>query len=97
MNFVMVEPINTKFSAYHFDGKRESALDAIDKWDGITSNVDGGDEYKIIFNDGSVVMPGDYILMIDGKPIVCSQKEFVTKYRIVYDMRDRIGSFYSID
>ena len=97
MNFMMVEPINTKLSAYHFDGTRESALEAIDKWDGITSNVDAGESYKIIFNDGSVVMPGDYILMIDGKPVVCEQKEFVTKYRIVYDMRDRIGSFYSID
>jgi len=97
MDFIMVEPINTKYSAYHFDGTRESALEAIDKWDGITSNVDSSNSYKIIFNDGSVVMPGDYILMIDGKPIVCNQKEFVTKYRIVYDMRDRIGSFYSMD
>jgi hypothetical protein len=97
MHFMMVEPINTKLSAYHFDGTRESALEAIDKWDGITSNIDGGVNYKIIFNDGSVLMPGDYILMIGGNPVVCSQKEFVTKYRIVYDMRDRIGSFYSID
>lgn len=97
MNFVMVEPINTKYSAYHFDGTRESALEAIDKWDGITSNVDSSNSYKIIFNDGSVVMPGDYILMIDGKPVICTQTEFVTKYRIVYDLRDRIGSFYSID
>lgn len=97
MDFIMIEPINTKLSAYHFDGKRESALEAIDKWDGITSNVDGSEEYKIIFNGGSVVMPGDYIILIDGKPVVCPQKEFVSKYKIVYDLRDRMGSFYSID
>ena len=42
-------------------------------------------------------MPGDYIILIDGKPVVCPQKEFVSKYKIVYDLRDRMGSFYSID
>ena len=97
MNFMMVEPINTKFSAYHFDGTKESALEAVEKWDCIMSSMDNSDKYKLILKDGQDVRSGDYIVIKDNKFFIYTQDEFISKYRIVYDMRDRIGSFYSID
>lgn len=96
MNFMMVEPLHSKFSAYHFDGIKESALEAVDKWDGVISLVSES-LYKFIFKSGKEVLPGDYIVIENGNIQVYKQDEFVRKFRVVYDMRDRIGSFYSID
>lgn len=97
MHFMMVEPINTKFTAYQFDGTKQSALNAVDKWDCTISSIDDSNVYKIILNDGQDVRRGDYIVIKDNSFFVYTQEEFVSKYRIVYDMRDRIGNFYSMD
>jgi hypothetical protein len=104
----MVEPVKTKLNAYHFDGKRESALEAVDKWDGVISMVDGNrydnggdnkstDLYKFIFKSGTEVLPGNYIVIKDGIPNVYSQSEFITKYKIVYDVRDRLHPYMLLD
>jgi hypothetical protein len=99
MNFMMVEPIHSKFSAYHFDGTKESALEAVDKWDGVISLAQDipVSLYKFIFKSGKEILPGDYIVIENNDIKVYKQDEFVRKFRVVYDMRDRIGNFYSMD
>jgi hypothetical protein len=108
MNFIMVEPINTKLSAYHFDGTRDSALEAIDKWDGVMSSInsnwydsnnnnDNNTLYKFTLKSGKDVLPGDYIVIENSELRIYKQEEFVRKFRIVYDIRDRIGNFMSED
>jgi hypothetical protein len=96
MNFMMVEPLHSKFSAYHFDGTKESALEAVDKWDGVISLVSES-LYKFTFKSGKEILPGDYVVIDNNDTKIYKQDEFVRKFRVVYDMRDRIGSFYSID
>jgi len=99
MNFMMVEPIHSKFSTYHFDGTKESALEAVDKWDGVISLAQDFrvSLYKFTFKSGEEVLPGDYIVIENNDIKVYKQDEFVRKFRVVYDMRDRIGNFYSMD
>jgi hypothetical protein len=108
MNFMMVEPINTKLTAYHFDGSKESALEAIDKWDGVMSSVNtnwydsdntsnNSTLYKFTLKSGREILPGDYIVIENGELKIYKQSEFVTKFKIVYDIRDRLGNFMSED
>ena len=99
MDFMMVEPVKNKFTAYHFDGTKESALEAVDKWDGITSLVQDipVSLYKFIFKSGKEILPGDYVVIENNDIKVYKQDDFVRKFRVVYDMRDRIGNFYSMD
>lgn len=108
MNFIMVEPVKTKLNAYHFDGKRESALEAVDKWGGDISMVDGNfyekentdvnnSLYKFIFKSGTEVFPGNYIVIKEGIPTVYSQSEFMTRYTVVYDIRDRLHPYMLLD
>ena len=107
MNFMMVEPISKKFTAYHFDGSRESALEAVDKWDGVMSFVNpnsndsnnnvNGTLYKFTLKSGREVLPGDYIVIENSDVKIYNQSEFMTKFKIVYDIRDRIGNFMSED
>lgn len=108
MNFIMVETINTKLSAYHFDGTRDSALEAIDKWDGVMSSInsnwydsnnnnDNNTLYKFTLKSGKDVLPGDYIVVENNELKIYKQSEFITKFKIVYDLRDRLGNFMSED
>ena len=98
MDFVMVEPKRSKFGAYHFNGSEQSAKEASEKWECIIGrNENFENKYVIIFGDGQKCFPNSYIVVEENKPIVYSQEEFITKYQIVYDLRDRIGAFYSID
>lgn len=96
MNVIMVEPITKQLAAYHFDGRRESAIQAIDKWDCVMSSLND-QSYKITFKDATEVMPGDYIVIEDNKKLIYKQDDFVRTYKIVYDNRNRLGNFYSID
>lgn len=108
MNFMMVEPISKKFTAYHFDGSKESALEAVDKWDGVMSFVNSNwydsdnnntnnTLYKFTLKSGREVLPGDYIVIESGDVKIYNQSEFMTKFKIVYDIRDRLGNFMSED
>lgn len=98
MDFVMVEPKKSKFAAYHFNGSEESAKMASEKWECIIGRSENFEnKYVITFGDGQKCFPNCYIVMEQNTPIVYTQEDFITKYQIVYDLRDRIGSFYSID
>lgn len=108
MNTIVVEPINTKFTAYHFDGTKELAQEFVDKWQCVMSQVNKNwhdseqqynenNLYKIVFADSKEVMPGDYIVMENNNKVIYKQNEFISKYKIVYDSRDRMSNFYSID
>ena len=98
MDFMMVEPKKSKFGAYHFNGSEKSAKEASEKWGctiGINENFEN--KYIITFDDGIKCFPNSYIVMEQNKPVVYTQDEFSVKYQVVYDLRDRLGSFYSID
>lgn len=98
MDFMMVEPKKNKFGAYHFNGSEKSAKEASEKWECIIGRNENFDnKYVITFGDGQKCFPNSYIVMEQNKPTVYTQEEFITKYQIVYDLRDRLGSFYSID
>jgi hypothetical protein len=98
MDFMMVEPKKAKFSAYHFNGSETSAKEASEKWECIIGRSENFDnKYVITFGDGQKCFPNSYIVIEQSKPVVYTQEEFVTKYQVAYDLRDRIGSFYSMD
>ena len=52
---------------------------------------------ELYFKSGKEILPGDYVVIDNNDTKIYKQDEFVRKFRVVYDMRDRIGSFYSID
>jgi hypothetical protein len=98
MDFIMVEPKKTKFGAYHFNGSETSAKEAAEKWDCIIGRNENFDnKYVITFGDGQKCFPNSYIVVEQNSPVVYTQDEFIRKYQVVYDLRDRIGSFYSMD
>jgi hypothetical protein len=107
MNFMMVEPNVGKFTAYHFDGRYISAKEAVEKWDCILSEIEkkySNDnisnelkEYKILFKTGQEAHPNSYIVMENSMPVIYSQSDFINKYQIIYDMRDRISPFMTND
>ena len=98
MNLMMVEPINSKFTAYHYDGSEKSAKEAVEKWKCcMQQNENFDNKYVITFPSGKQCFPNGYIVLENKEPIPYTQDEFILKYQVTYNTRDRIGSFYSID
>lgn len=101
MKVILVQPKQNKFSAYHFDGTRESALTFIEKWGSVMSIV-GDNSYKLTLIDGRDIMPNDYIVVDGGEKKIYKQEEFIRRYDIVYDSNryneyNIIGNFMSND
>lgn len=101
MKIILVQPKQNKFSAYHFDGKRESALSVIDKW-GCVMSIVGDNLYKLTLVDGRDVMPNDYVIVDKNEKKIYKQDEFVRRYDIVYDSHryndyNTLGNFMSED
>lgn len=101
MKMFLVQPKQNKFSAYHFDGTRESALTSVDKWECVMSLV-GDNLYKLTLIDGRDIMPNDYVVLDNGNKKIYKQDEFIRRYDLVYDSRqytnyDRLGNFMSED
>lgn len=97
MNFMMVEPTKTKLNAYHFDGKKESAQDALNKWPCHLIDITDSDLCKIVFENGTEVMPGNYIVIENSEPVIYSQSEFISNYKVVYDIRERLHTYMLLD
>ncbi len=98
MDFIMVEPVKNKLSAYHFDGSKESAEQALDKWDCIIGKNENFDnKYVITFSSSKQCYPNGYIVIENQEPIPYTQDEFIKKYQVVYNLRDRVGNFYTTD
>jgi len=98
MTFMMVEPKSVKLTAYHFDGNEKSAKEAVEKWDCIIGRNENFDnKYVITFPSGKQCFPNGYIVLENKEPIPYTQDEFILKYQVTYNTRDRIGSFYSMD
>ena len=98
MDFMMVEPVKNKFSAYHFDGSEASAKQAVEKWDCVMQKNETFDnKYVITFSSSKQCFPNGYVVIENEQPIPYTQDEFMRKYQVAYSIRDRIGDFYSID
>ena len=98
MDFMVVEPIKSKFTAYHFDGSDTSANEAIDKWECvIAKNKNFDNKWVLSFPSGKQCFPNGYVVIENQEPIPYTQDEFIKKYQVAYSVRDRIGNFYSID
>jgi hypothetical protein len=98
MTFMMVEPIINKFTAYYFDGSEKSANEALDKWDCVIGRNENFDnKYVITFSSNKQCFPNSYIVLEKQEPTPYTQEEFIRKYQVVYNVRDRIGNFYTTD
>lgn len=101
MKIILVHPKQNKFSAYHFDGTRESALSFIEKWGCVMSTV-SDNLYKLTLIDGRDIMPNEYIIIDGGDKKIYKQEEFVRRYDIIYDSDrynnlNKLGNFLSDD
>jgi len=98
MDFMMVEPIKSKLTAYHFDGSDASAKEAVEKWDCVIQRNENYDnKYVITFSSSKQCFPNGYIVLENQEPTPYTQEEFIRKYQVVYNVRDRIGNFYTTD
>lgn len=98
MNLMMVEPIKSKFTAYHYDGSEKSAKEAVEKWECcMRKNENFENKYVLTFPSGKKCFPNGYIVLENKEPNPYSHEEFVRLYQVVYSVNNRIGNFYSMD
>lgn len=98
MNYIQVELKKTKFMAYLFDGKEESAKEFCRKW-GCNYVEDFMDKelVSILFPDGKKCYAGNYVV-IDGKNFTqYTPPEFIKIFNVLSDYRQRGYSFLSED
>lgn len=98
MELTQVELKKTKFFAYFFDGKEESAKEFCRKFglfyqnDFIDNNL-----FSITLPDNKRVYAGNYVV-IDGRNFLrYTHEEFLEKYNIIHDYRQRNYTFMSED
>ena len=98
MDYIHVELKKTKFFAYLFDGKEESAKEFCRKWecDYVPDFMDK-ELTSIVFPDGKKCYAQNYVV-IDGKNFSSYTKtEFIEKFNVLSDYRHRSYSFMSED
>jgi hypothetical protein len=98
MNYIQVELKKTKFMAYLFDGKEESAKEFCRKW-----NCNYVEDFidktltSIVFPDGKKCYAGNYVV-IDGNNFTSyTRDEFIKTFNILSDYRQRGYSFMAED
>lgn len=101
MKMILIQPKQNKFTAYHFDGTRESALSFIEKW-GCVMSIVNDNQYKLTLTDGRDIMPNDYVVINDGYKKIYKQDEFVRRFDVMYDSHryndlNALGNFLSDD
>lgn len=99
MDFLTVEVKRSKYTAFYFDGTKESAVEFARKFNVFyRESVETKGQYLIQINgEGDLVRKGEYII-IDGKVLKrYSQDEFIDTFRVLHDSRQRGLSFMSED
>ena len=98
MDIMIVEPIRSKFTAYHYDGSETAAKETVEKWECcMQKNENFENKYVLTFPSGKQCFPNSYIVLENKEPTPYTQDEFIKTYQVVYSSSDRIGSFYSMD
>ena len=96
MDYIQVELKKSKFFAYLFDGKEESAKEFCRKWE-CNYVEDFMDKHltSLVFPDGKKCYAGNYVV-IDGRNFSAYTKdEFMETYDVIPDYRQRGYSFMS--
>jgi hypothetical protein len=98
MNYIQVELKKTKFMAYLFDGKEESAKEFCRKWNcNYVADFIDKELTSLVFPDGKKCYAGNYVV-IDGDQFTSyTPPEFIKTFNVVTDFRQRGYSFMSED
>ena len=98
MDLIQVELKKTKFFAYFFDGKEESAKEFCRKWEcNYVPDFMDKELTSLVFPDGKKCYAGNYVV-IDGRNFSAYNKDdFMKMFNIVTDYRQRNYSFMSED
>lgn len=98
MDLIHVELKKTKFFAYHFDGKEESAIEFCRKWEcNYVPDFIDKSLTSLVFPDGKKCYAGNYVVL-DGRNFSAYTKEdFMNKFNVIADYRQRNYSFMSED
>ena len=98
MNYIQVELKKTKFMAYLFDGKEESAKEFCRKWNcNYVEDFMDKSLTSIVFPDGKKCYAGNYVV-IDGNTFTSyTSTEFLNTFNVVPNYRQSNHSFMSED
>lgn len=98
MELIPVELKKSKFFAYHFDGKEESAKEFCRKF-GLHYQKDFMDDglFSMTLPSSDKIYAGNFVV-IDGKNFLkYTRDEFIETYNVLSDYRQRNYSFMSED
>ena len=98
MNYIQVELKKTRFFAYLFDGKEESAKEFCRKWGGnyVPDFLDK-ELTSIVFPDGKKCYAGNYVV-VDGRNFsTYSPHDFSNTFHVIGNYGNRDYSFFSED
>ena len=98
MDYIQVELKKSKFFAYFFDGKEESAKEFCRKWE-CNYVEDFMDKHltSLVFPDGKKCYAGNYVV-IDGRNFSAyTKQDFLNTFNVLHDHRQRGYSFMSED
>lgn len=98
MEYIQIELKKTKFFAYFFDGKEESAKEFCRKWDcNYVQDFIDGQLTTIVLPDGKRCYVGNYIV-IDGKRFsTYTKEEFLKTFTVIPNYRELNYPFFSED
>lgn len=98
METIRVELKKSKFTAYLFDGKEDSAKEFCRKFNLYYQKDFMDDElFSITLPDNSRIYAGNFVV-VDGRNfLTCTRDEFLNTYNIITDYRDRTYSFMTED
>jgi hypothetical protein len=98
MDYIQVELKKTKFMAYLFDGKEESAKEFCRKWNcNYVEDFMDKSLMSIVFPDGKKCYAGNYVVIDGNKFTQYTPKEFLNVFDVVHDYRQRGYSFMAED
>lgn len=98
METIRVELKKSKFTAYLFDGKEESAKELCLKFT-LAYQPDFMDEnfFSVTLPDGRRVYAGNYVVFDGRNFLTYTRDEFMETYNVIHDYRQRGYSFMSED
>jgi hypothetical protein len=98
MNYIQVELKKSKFFAYLFDGKEESAKEFCRKWEcNYVEDFMDKNLTSLVFHDGKKCYAGNYVVF-DGRNFSAyTKEEFLNTFNVLHDYHQRGYSFISED
>ena len=98
MNYIQVELKKSKFMAYLFDGKEESAKEFCRKWGGnYVADFMDKELTSLVFPDGRKCYAGNYVVIDGGTFTQYTPPEFNKLFNVVHNYRQHNFSFMSED